>query len=229
MPDQRSKALHFDSWKELLRWLPRAGEAQLMTVFVWAGEQAKVPPDDARDLALVRREAFELLVGRTRDRLRRYLERRLHCRDPYLAEDVVQEVMIQLFRRAEQYDPQKSFWGWLYRVTRNKYIDILRRQRPGSVGQGQTGASDEALDEWVQRVATTSATPETTALEQEQRRRVDAAIDRLPRAQREIVRLKLDGVQGKDIARQIGKSQAYVSQAYHEALDWVRERVEEEG
>jgi len=228
MPNQGSKALHFDSWKELLRWLPRAGESQLMTVFVWAGEQAKVPPEDARSLAEVRREAFELLVERARDRLRRYLERRLHCRDPFLAEDVVQEVMIQLFRRAEQYDPEKSFWGWLYRVTRNKYIDILRRQRPGSIGQGQTGTTDEALDEWVQRVATTVATPERVALEQERRQRVDAAIERLPRAQRAIVRLKLDGIQGKEIARQLGKSQAYVSQAYHEALEWVRELVDED-
>ena len=46
MPVERSKALHFDSWKELLRWLPQASEGQLMTVFVWAGEQDKLPADD---------------------------------------------------------------------------------------------------------------------------------------------------------------------------------------
>lgn len=227
MPEQRSKALHFDSWKDLMRWLPRAGESQLMTVFVWAGEQAKVPADDARILADVRREAFEQLVGRTRERLRRYLERRLHCRDPFLAEDVVQEVLVQIFRRAEQYDPQKSFWGWLYRVTRNKYIDLLRRQRPGSIGLGQQGRPEDEMDEWLERTASTGSTPEGAVLEQEQRERLAAAIERLPSAQRSIVRLKLDGVQGKEIARQIGKSQAYVSQAYHEALEWVRDLVEE--
>jgi RNA polymerase sigma factor (sigma-70 family) len=227
MPEQRSKALHFDSWKDLLHWLSRASESQLMTVFVWAGEQAKVPGDDARSLAEVRREAFEQLVGRTRERLRRYLERRLHCRDPFLAEDVVQEVMIQLFRRAEQYDPQKSFWGWLYRVTRNKYIDTLRRQRPGSIGIGLAGKPDDALVEWLEQATSTSGTAENTALEQERLQRLEAAIERLPSAQRTIVRLKREGVQGKDIAQQIGKSQAYVSQAYHEALEWVRDLVEE--
>jgi RNA polymerase sigma-70 factor (ECF subfamily) len=226
MPDQRSKALHFDSWKQLLRWLPQASESQLMTVFVWSGDQSKVPPDEARDLAEVRRQSFELLVSRTRDRLRRYLERRQNCRDPFLADDVVQDVLIQLYRRAEQYDPSKSFWGWLYRVARNKYIDTLRRRRPGDVGTGQTGKPDEALDEWMQRVAVTTTTAESTALEQERRHRVEAAIERLPSAQREIVRLKRDGVQGKEIAQRIGKSQAYVSQSYHEALEWVRDVVD---
>jgi RNA polymerase sigma-70 factor (ECF subfamily) len=165
-------------------------------------------------------------VARTRDRLRRYLDRRQHCRDSFLAEDVVQEVLIQLYRRADQYDPAKSFWGWVYRIAHNKYIDALRRQRPGDVGLGQTGKPNEELDEWLQRVALTTTTPESAALEQERRQRLEAAIDQLPKAQRDIVRLKLDGVQGKDIARQIGKSQAYVSQAYHEALEWVRDQIE---
>jgi len=227
MPEQRSKALYFDTWKELLRWLPKANESQLMTVFVWSGEQAKVPSDDARSLAEVRRQAFEQLVARTADRLRRYLDRRQHCRDPFLAEDVVQEVLIQLYRRADQYDPNRSFWGWLYRVARNKYIDALRRVKPGDVGLGQTGKPDEALEEWLERVATTKATPERIALEEERRQHLETTINRLPKPQREIVRLKRDGVQGKDIARQMGKSQAYVSQAYHEALEWVRDQVEE--
>jgi RNA polymerase sigma-70 factor (ECF subfamily) len=219
--------LHFDTWKELLRWLPKANESQLMTVFVWSGEQAKVPPDDARSLAEVRRQAFEQLVTRSRDRLRRYLERQQHCRDPYLAEDVVQEVLLQLYRRADQYDPARSFWGWVFRIAHNKYIDALRRQKAGVVSMSPySNSREDDLDEWLQHVAVTKTTPEGVALEAEQHQRMMSAIDRLPKAQREIVRLKLDGVQGKEIARQIGKSQAYVSQAYHEALEWVRDQVE---
>lgn len=227
MPAERSKALHFDSWKELLRWLPQAGESQLMTVFVWTGEQAKLPPEEARSLSEVRKEAFEQLVSRARDPLRRYLERRLHCRDAHLVEDVVQEVFIQLYRRAEQYDPNKSFWGWLYRIAHNKHIDLLRRTRPGDLGLGRAGRADEANEEWLQQLVSSAATPERAALDEERRDLMQAAIERLPGAQREIVRLKLEGVQGKEIALQIGKSQAYVSQSYHEALDWVRDQLED--
>jgi RNA polymerase sigma factor (sigma-70 family) len=227
MADKRSKSLHFDSWGEMLRWLPRASESQLMTVFVWSSAQAKLPPDDAKDLAAVRREAFEQLVIRSHYRLRRYLERRMHCRDDALAEDVLQEVLIQLYRRAEQYDPEKSFWGWIYRITRNKYIDALRRQRPGSIGRGETGSSDESLDEWLKCAVSTAPAPETAALERERQLQLEAAIGRLPSLQQTIVRLKREGLQGKEIAQQMGKSQAYVSQAYHEALEWIRDLVQE--
>lgn len=222
MPSERSKALSFTSWPELLRQLPHARESQLLTVFVWAGDQAKVPADDARYLAEVRREAFEQLVSRTREPLRRYLERRQRCRDAHLADDVIQEVFIQLYRRAEQYDPEKSFWGWLYRIAHNKYIDALRRAKPGDRGTG-----DEGNDGWPREHLSPGPAPDAALLEDERRRRLDAAIERLPAVQRDIVRRKIDGAQGKEIAREIGKSQAYVSQAYHEALEWVRDQIDD--
>ncbi|MBY0525636.1 MAG: sigma-70 family RNA polymerase sigma factor [Gemmataceae bacterium] len=219
--------MHFDSWKELLDWLPQATESQLMTVFVWANDQEKVPPGETRFLADARREAFEQLVGRAKEPLRRFLLRRLRCRDGHMADDVVQEVLILVYLRAEQYDPDRSFWGWLYRVARNKYIDTLRRQRPGDLGRGGTGKPDDALEEWLQNVALTKTTPESAALAQERRQLVDGAIGRLPALQQTVVRLRLDGVQGKEIALRIGRSQAYVSQSYHEALELIRDQVDE--
>lgn len=225
MPLERSKSLHFDSWKELLQWLPEANEGQLLTVFVWAGDQAKAPAEDARQLAEVRRQAFEKLVDRTREPLKRFLVRRQRCRDAHLAEDIVQEVLIKVYRRAEQYDPQRSLWGWLYRIARNQYIDTLRRQGPGDTGRG--GTSDESLEEWMRNLASGSTRPEEAALIQERNRELEDAIARLPRMQQTIVRLRREGVQGKEIAQQIGRSQAYVSQAYHEAVEVIREQLEE--
>ena len=224
MPLEGSKSLHFDSWKELLQWLPEANEGQLLTIFVWAGDQAKPPPEEPAPLAQVRRQAFEELVERAREPLMRFLSRRQRCRDSHLAEDVIQEVFIKIYRRAEQYDPQRSFWGWLYRIASHQYIDALRRQRPGDLGRG---GSDESLDEWMQSRASTAARPEDAALDRERGRQLEEAIARLPRLQQSIVRLRREGVQGKEIARQIGKSQAYVSQAYHEAIELIRDQLEE--
>lgn len=223
---QQSESPRFDSWKDLLRWLPQATESQLMTTFVWAGDQAKAPAEDAKGIAQVRTEAFEQLVGRVREPLRRFLQRRQRCHDPHLAEDVVQEVLVLVYLRAEQYDAGRSFWGWLYRIARNKHIDLLRRTKAADIGRGQTGKPDEALQEWIENLAQTSATPEAAALERERRQQLDQAITRLPSMQQTIVRLRLDGVPGKDIAQRIQRSQAYVSQSYHEALEVLRDRVE---
>lgn len=224
MPVNPSKSLHFDSWEKLLSWLPEANESQLMTVFVWSGD-LKGAPGDGKRLAQVRKETFEHLVLRTRERLRRFLLQRVHCQDADLADDVVQQVLIKLYLRAEQFDPRRSFWGWLYRIARNEYIDSLRRQRPGDVGVGQTGQGDDELERWLENVARVSGTPESDALEHERRQLLDRAIEALPNLQRTIVRLKADGLKGKEIAQQLGISQAYVSQLFHEAGEILRDAV----
>lgn len=224
---QPSKAVHFESWKQLHNWLPEANESQLMTVFVWASDLKQVPASEARQLGKVRKEAFEILVRRTREPVLRFLNRRHNCRDAHLAEDVFQEVLIQVYRRAEQFDPERSFWGWLYRIARNKYIDSLRRQRPGDLGTGWTSDADDALEQWLYKQAAHAPTPETVALEQERQQRLETCLMRLPGPQQTICRLKLEGIKGTEIAQRIGRSQAYVSQSFHEALELLRDWMEE--
>jgi RNA polymerase sigma-70 factor (ECF subfamily) len=225
MPLQPSKHLHFDSYRSLLQWLPDASESQLMTVFVWAANP-QAPPGDARRLGQVRTEAFEILVARAHDRLVRFLVQRCQCQDSDLAEDVVQQVLIKLYLRAEQYDSRRSFWGWLYRIARNEYIDTLRRLRPGDRGVGQSArSSEDAEGGWEDQVLVTT-TPEKVALEKERSERLEEAITALPNLQRTIVRLKRQGIKGKDIAHQLGISQAHVSQLYHEAGEILREAIE---
>jgi RNA polymerase sigma-70 factor (ECF subfamily) len=197
-----------------------------MTVFVWTGD-LQPQTGDARRLAQVRKESFELLVARTRDRLIRFLTQRCGCGDPHLAEDVVQQVLIKLYLRAEQYDPQRSFWGWLYRIARNEYIDSLRRLRPGDIGLGQAGADADETEAWLDRVLTDRTTPETAALETERRQKIEQAIAAMPQLQRTIVQLKRQGLKGKEIAARLGISQAYVSQLYHEAGEILRELSED--
>ncbi len=52
-------------------------------------------------------------------------------RDTAAAQDVMQEVFLQLWRRPDIYTPQRgSLPAWLAVVTRNRSIDALRRQRP---------------------------------------------------------------------------------------------------
>jgi RNA polymerase sigma-70 factor (ECF subfamily) len=54
--------------------------------------------------------------------------------DPAEAEDITQEVLIRLWRRGDEVDPER-LGSWLLRVTRNACIDLHRRRgsRPGVV------------------------------------------------------------------------------------------------
>ena len=52
--------------------------------------------------------------------------------DPSAAEDVVQEVWIKVFRSLGTFDERAKFSTWLYRITRNACLDVVRagKRRP---------------------------------------------------------------------------------------------------
>lgn len=76
------------------------------------------------------REAFAALFTHFAPRLKAYL-RRLGS-DPAAAEELVQEVMLLVWRRAETFNPeQASASTWIFTIARNKRVDSLRHeQRP---------------------------------------------------------------------------------------------------
>ncbi len=74
------------------------------------------------------REAFATLFDYYSPRLQAYLLRL--GADGATAEEITQETMVTLWRKAELFDPGKSSLAtWLYRVARNRRIDIARRDR----------------------------------------------------------------------------------------------------
>lgn len=46
------------------------------------------------------------------------------------AEDIVQDVMLSVWHNAHQFDPARApVAGWIYRIARNRQIDLARRKR----------------------------------------------------------------------------------------------------
>ncbi len=74
------------------------------------------------------RAAFTALFDYYGPRLNAYLLR-LGC-DRAAAEEIAQDAMVALWRKAHLFDPAKSSLAtWLYRIARNRRIDVLRRDR----------------------------------------------------------------------------------------------------
>ncbi len=74
------------------------------------------------------RQAFGELFDHFAPRITAYL-RRLGAQTP-VAEDLLQEVMLTVWRRAEQFDPAKAGVStWVFTIARNKRIDAVRRER----------------------------------------------------------------------------------------------------
>ena len=129
--------------------------------------------------------------------------------DPGWAEEVVQDVLLRLWKKPELYDPGRGdLRRWLLSVTRNAAIDGLRGRR-GTANARDGGAapldflSDGADD------------PSDVAWRNMQAETVRAALQDLPDAQREVVELAYFG----------GLSQSEIAQRTGEPLGTVKTRM----
>jgi RNA polymerase sigma-70 factor, ECF subfamily len=73
-------------------------------------------------------EAYEELLRRHRDRIYRIALRVLA--DPADADDVTQEIAIQLWTGLASFTGSAAFTTWLYRVVVNRCLNLRRRRRP---------------------------------------------------------------------------------------------------
>src|SRR5580698_7389541 len=95
-----------------------------------------IPPpsmqEDAHLLSLVQR-GDERAMASLYDRYNRvvYSVALRVLRDPSSAEDILQEVFMQIWRNPDSFTAARgSLGGWLSIVARNRSIDLLRRKRP---------------------------------------------------------------------------------------------------
>jgi RNA polymerase sigma factor (sigma-70 family) len=74
------------------------------------------------------RRAFAALFDHFAPRLNGFM-RKLGSDGPQ-AEELVQETMLQVWRKAESFDPSKSSAAtWIFTIARNKRIDMIRREK----------------------------------------------------------------------------------------------------
>ncbi len=71
------------------------------------------------------------VVDREGSRLRNFIRRRVA--DPRDVEDIVQDVFSELVEANRLLMPIDHITGWLFRVARNRIIDLFRKKEAGAV------------------------------------------------------------------------------------------------
>lgn len=95
------------------------------------------------------------------------------------AEDIVQEVLLTVWRKAEQFDPHRAqVSAWIYQIARNRQIDVMRKENRVMPEE----LSDELKDEG----ATSEDASQILALDQEAET-LRVALAQLKPGQREMV------------------------------------------
>ena len=123
-------------------------------------------------------------------------------RDPQVAEDMVQEIFLRIWRKPESYVAQRGrFATWLTSVTRNRAVDEVRSR--GRRFRHETASPEEQERELP---APETNDPALMAELADQRRLIVAALAQIPAEQRQIIELAyFGGLTQQEIAERLAQ------------------------
>jgi RNA polymerase sigma-70 factor, ECF subfamily len=161
------------------------------------------------DLTLVRRaragdqRAFGLLVERYQKKV--YAVALGMVKDAEEAMDVSQEAFVKVHRYLDRFKGDSSFYTWLYRITTNTCIDVLRRRgvnSSDSVEYDDTVEMDIAEANLGLLSTQLDASPSRSLLRRELGEKLEEALAQLPEKHRAILLLReLEGMSYEDLSR----------------------------
>jgi len=137
---------------------------------------------------------------------------------PHAADDVLQEVMLAIWNKAQSYDPQKAAIStWIFTIARYKYIDRLRRE-----SRHQADSDDLDLKPSDAPIA------DDDVLQDQRQNAVQAAIASLPADQQSVIFLSfIKGLAHSEIAEQLGLPLGTVKSRIRRAFARLREELGE--
>jgi len=167
--------------------------------------------------------AFDALYARHKGGVYRYLARQ--CRQSGVADELFQDVWMNLIRARASYAPTAKFTTWLYRLAHNRMIDHFRASGHLTL----VSSDDEAHEDAVMALpAARASEPEPRAENRELGERLRAALAALPPAQREAFLLQQEaGMSLAEIAALTGVGAETVKSRLRYALSKLRAELDE--
>ena len=164
-------------------------------------------------------------ISRDEPRLRNFIRRRVA--DQSEAEDILQEVFYELVEAYRMMKPVEQVTAWLFRVARNRIIDLFRRKSREGVRAESAGVSEdgEALH-WEELLPSSDAGPEAAYARSLLLEQLDDALEELPEEQREVfIDHELMGYSFKEISERSGVGVNTLLSRKHYAVLHLRERL----
>jgi RNA polymerase sigma-70 factor (ECF subfamily) len=143
------------------------------------------------------------------------------------AEDVTQDVLLQVVRKLPSFRGESAFPTWLHRVTVNAALG--HRRKKASSDQHLTMESLDSILERAHRIAPVrrwSVSPDAAALDRETQQLMERAIAGLPEPYRDVFVLSdEEGIANADICEMLGLTLPAVKSRLHRARLMLRDAL----
>jgi RNA polymerase sigma-70 factor (ECF subfamily) len=139
--------------------------------------------------------------------------------DMSLAEEIAQEAMIMVWRRAETYDPRQSAAStWIFTIARNKRIDRLRRENRPLPDMTDPAVMPESIE-----------TGEIQVARMQQEKKIRHALKNLPEEQAKMIfSAYYEEKSHREIAEESGVALGTVKSRIRLALNRLRAQIDED-
>jgi RNA polymerase sigma factor (sigma-70 family) len=156
-------------------------------------------------MALEQDQRISEVVKREQSRLRSFIRRRVP--DSRDAEDILQDVFYELVEANRLLMPIEHVTGWLFRVARNRIIDLFRKKKPESFSDSAVANENDEMLQLEDLLPSPDAGPEALYARNVLLEELELALEELPEEQREVfVAHELEGYSFKEIAAETGVS-----------------------
>ena len=192
--------------------------------------QAQEEPTDNTLVALFLEgdmQAYNTLVERYKERIYTFIYFQINQK-PADAEDLTQDVFVELYRQAANYRGESKFSTWLFSVSRNIVLNYFRSRRRRYMDQTDSISdhSDES-DQAPPPELTAVDCPATSAQEQQLHERVDDAIEQLGVEERQLLLLTdREGFSYEQIANilciKVGTVRSRLNKARQRLLQFIK-------
>tara|TARA_Y100001960_G_scaffold306897_1_gene362626 strand:+ start:1173 stop:1769 length:597 start_codon:yes stop_codon:yes gene_type:complete len=157
------------------------------------------------------KDAFQAVFQHIAPRLKGFAMRQ--GTDPSMAEEIVQETMVKVWQKAEQFDPSKaSALTWVFTIGRNTRVDLLRKaNRP------EPDMSDPSL------VPDTEPLPQELISRNQEAHLLREVLSKLPSEQQKVLHLAFfEDKPHRQIASELGIPLGTVKSRIRLAMDAIR-------
>jgi RNA polymerase sigma factor (sigma-70 family) len=163
-------------------------------------------------------------IDREYGRLRNFIRRRVA--DPGDAEDILQDVFYELIAAYRLMQPIEQVTAWLFRVARNRIIDLFRRRKREQLRVAAQEQDPSGASELLDSLPSPEAGPEAVRIRNLLLQELNGALDELPEEQREVfVAHELMGYSFSEMAARTGTGENTLRTRKHYAVQYLRERL----
>lgn len=181
-------------------------------------DEQKTDKDLVDDFLSGNQIAFNLLAGRYKEKI--YWHARRMTGNHQDADDVVQEVLIVMFRKLKDFRFDSALYTWIYKITNTRSINLINKRKVQRLvylepehDTLQDGSSDVVRD----------------IVNKEKLKKLDALLLKLPVKQREVFVLRnFEELSYEEIAGITGTSVAGLKANYFHAINKINEMMNHE-